>query len=236
MAIWAIIARWVTLNQRLRRSSAAKNSGLLLAFFVSFAQNACCVVVLTIASGWIIGTTIVQECDAHVIPGALTVLKSDHSGPFLWSKKALRLSKQVRGTFCHSLWQQNYFILIVENLFSAIHLGCDLLEVIWSIRYIIASLSMEKHISDGLIMAIERFRAPEPNMMALSFCHGIRHWLLRFSDLSFTLILHNGFSIFVLLGWRFSISSANLFLSWFSSLHFYLFQFDFYYFYDFSIN
>ena len=59
---------------------------------------------------------------------------------------------------------------------------------------------MEKHIGDGLFLGIERFRTLEANMMASSFCHGIRYWLLRFSDLSFSLILHDGFSIFVLLG------------------------------------
>ena len=155
---------------------------------------------MAIASG---RTTIVQECDAHILARALTVLKSDHPGPFLWLEKALRLPEQVRGAFFHSRWQEDDFIPVVEKLLfsAAICLGFGLLRVIWSVNHIIASLlSIEEHISDGLFMAIERFRTPEANMMASSFLHSIGYLLLRFSDLSFTLILRIGFSIFVLLG------------------------------------
>ena len=70
----------------------------------------------------------------------------------------------MRVAFSHSLWQ-DHFLLIVEKLFGAIHLSCDLLGVILSSIY----LALEKHIGDSRIVSIERFGSSESYMMAVSF-------------------------------------------------------------------
>ena len=69
----------------------------------------------------------------------------------------------MRVAFSHSLWQ-DHFLLIVEKLFGAIRLSCDLLGVILSIY-----LALEKHIGDSRIVSIERFGSSESYMMAVSF-------------------------------------------------------------------